>query len=138
MDRKSTNPTNPTEGRAAGHTPGPWHVVVERDKDESETLGFNWHNAYVGTHPTNPRGGQHVCRILGWGADYTRDEEQQANASLIAAAPMLLEAARAALLACESELEWRGECDQDYEPDYQMTPLVTVLRAAIAAAEGQS
>jgi hypothetical protein len=130
MDRKSTNPTNPTEGRAAGHTPGPWHVVVERDKDESETLGFNWHNAYVGTHPTNPRGGQHVCRILGWGADYTRDEEQQANASLIAAAPMLLEAARAIVAHFDSDTECTEILDMIRDPNGQ-------LRAAIAAAEGQ-
>jgi hypothetical protein len=117
MDRKSTNPTNPTEGRAAGHTPGPWRAFA--------AVQNNGPNYWLVSDRAFK--GNEIARVA-----------REGDAHLIAAAPMLLEAARAALLACESELEWRGECDQDYEPDYQMTPLVTVLRAAIAAAEGQS
>ena len=73
-------------------TPGPW-VIHEREHPERDETGDNGFltAAYVGTVQESPGASyRFVCEISGWGADYSADKVQQANARLIAAAPALL------------------------------------------------
>ena len=68
-----------------GCTPGPWTLLIS-DYDED---GLN----YAEVERQSPRpyqAAQGICKIHGWGAAYSRDAEQKANAALIAAAPALL------------------------------------------------
>ena len=84
----------------SGHTPGPWTVTPD---------SF----VMAGSRPSIG-----VARII------THAQEFVANARLIAAAPDLLEACRAVLLA-------RIVCPED------MSAEVELVRAAIAKAEGR-
>lgn len=66
-------------------TPGPWTLLIS-DYDED---GLD----YAEVERQSPRpyqAAQGICKIHGWGAAYSRDAEQKANAALIAAAPDLL------------------------------------------------
>lgn len=94
------------------HTSGPWHI-------EHEYNIFSEHQRLVasaGGYTTNADNGEHVI-------------ENMANARLIAAAPELLEACRAAV-----------ERFEDIDADYDIWSYGTVneLKAAIAKVEGET
>lgn len=116
----------------AKHTPGPWQV---RD------LGlFEWHRSPFNPwrrlliHTPKPEGSgptvlfaKSICEL----ADPSTDTDMQsANARLIAAAPDLLAACRAALSLIESE----HCCAISGEPEPEYAEDVERLRAAIAKA----
>lgn len=97
----------------SGYTNGPWHVVMDRDEffnieasDGSEVVG---------------------CEGL-----YRFDDDDEANARLIAAAPELLEA----LEDCAGWLDWLYHPDHD---DKHKTNLrrIQKARAAISKAKGE-
>jgi hypothetical protein len=100
------------------HTPGPWELVTREcpiEPGETYTaIAHIHHREVVGKHSE-----QDVCHVSTWGR---ADGESTANARLIAAAPDLLEACRAALSVCEAEsANWQAE----------------IIRAAIAKATGE-
>ena len=95
----------------AQHTPGPWERPIK-------ALGGEWH--------VNSPDDQLFVRVLG--APATAD----ANARLIAAAPLMLDALRNALAYLESE------CPQESTDDCTSCALICYdIRAAIAAATGE-
>lgn len=71
----------------SAHTPGPW-LVWDAAKDGGGVGHTDW--PHVMTHD-----GLAVCDLCDWGS--LNFKEQTANARLIAAAPMLLEALQAAV-----------------------------------------
>ena len=98
------------------HTPGPW---ITDSKERTDTARYIMAAARPFPHT--------IARI-----DLTNRTEDEANASLIAAAPDLLE-------ALKKEQEWRdreaaGELDDGW--DYE-TMVGQYRRAAIAQAEGR-
>lgn len=111
------------------HTPGPWKFI-------QETIESDW--AIV----LDASGGIVANVNTETGPDATSAPETRkmpsgANAHLIAAAPDLLEACKAALDALEKFIgEWSGRDDTN-APAWvsQWKPLVDQLRAAIAKAE---
>ena len=73
----------------SGHTPGPWRVTDEICR-------------FSGGEVIRPNNGDGVDSPVAFVCDfnrYDRDEERQANARLIAAAPELLAAAKAVIRA---------------------------------------
>ncbi len=98
------------------HTPGPW-MAIPGDAETREMSSI--HVAEDSDHPDNPM-------LIGYALfDWQNEKQQQedlANARLIAAAPNLLEACRSAAKHWE---------DTD-------APIGKVLRDAIATAEGTS
>jgi len=86
------------------HTPGPWGVNTATDS-------FGW-----------------VNHAINWGRNYG-EEENQANARLIAAAPELLEALIDVLEACDG----LGPCDCGASS----TCAICKAQAAIAKAKGE-
>jgi len=100
----------------AEHTPGPWTVDYDDDGVEIRAAGD-----LMGT-------------IIHGGA-------MDANARLIAAAPMLLQAAKALLqrgpVGIESECHWCGREGEDTEHCSSDDCMGTLARAAIAKAEGR-
>lgn len=112
----------------ARHTPAPWVLTAHEDRFE---INMGSALKYEGHWEV-----QHQIR-LDWETDYDEDEdapviaqveEGYANARLIAAAPLMLEALRAALAQTEDGLH-PSPCDV---PDCW----VEQTRAAIATAEG--
>lgn len=109
-----------TTAKTPAYCPGPWSADLDPTDDG---------NVYV--YPT--RDGEHsseradICTVLGWGGD----DERNANAALIAAAPELLEAARYAL-DCAT-------CKREGRTLEEMAGKVRqLLTDAIAKAEGRS
>jgi len=100
----------------AEHTPGPWTVDYDDDGVEIRAAGD-----LMGT-------------IIHGGA-------MDANARLIAAAPMLLQAAKALLqrgpVGIESECHWCGREGEDTEHCSSDDCMGTLARAAIAKVEGR-
>jgi len=100
----------------AEHTPGPWTVDYDDDGVEIRAAGD-----LMGT-------------IIHGGA-------MDANARLIAAAPMLLQAAKALLqrgpVGIESECHWCGREGEDTEHCSNDDCMGPLARAAIAKAEGR-
>ena len=94
------------------HTPGPWHY-------EHPALSFSIHAAAI--HVADV-----FAKVSGGTSDkYVLEEEADANARLIAAAPDLLKACEAALAEIESpDSYWNEE-----------GPLAKQLRSAIQAAK---
>jgi hypothetical protein len=74
-----------------GYTPGPWTVRLSDSIAADGEQPF----AFIGVTEGKDSGyrtfEKHVAQIMGWGFDYDKDEEQQANARLIADAPRLAE-----------------------------------------------
>jgi len=98
----------------AGHTPGPWTV-----EEGGDGPGGYWIEAV-----------NEAKTICGRGDWPNRPAESLANASLIAAAPDLLEAARGALSLVE-------ELARGRMPDLHRYGWGETLRSAIAKAEGR-
>ena len=73
---------------ATQHTPGPW-IASHRSIQDGQGGSQRWH-ILAGSDQSIQ-----VCTLKGW------DDEDEANARLIAAAPELL----AALIACERQLD---------------------------------
>jgi hypothetical protein len=98
----------------ANHSPGPWRVTDEI-------------NRFSGGEVIRPNKGDGIDSPVAFVCDfnrYDRDEERQANARLIAAAPELLEAARLVVEHQDHEEDCDGGC-------------IDMLREAIAKAEAQ-
>lgn len=121
------------------HTPGPWHVIRYNHVDGDTWLAIGWTDAegrkvgplteMVGGAVTDtPPCWSPVSRmkyIMGG------DEQLLANAALIAAAPELLEACRAANRRFSNQ---NGRVDEEVWADNY--PAVKALRDAIAKATG--
>ncbi len=107
----------------AQHTPGPWKVLYDQDEDGAI--------AYIGRETGQFHAPQHVARILGWGADYTGDAEQQANARLIAAAPDLFDALH------DLSQTFDAMCALAKSSGPNFDALRAKVRAALARAEGR-
>jgi len=103
-------------------TPGPW---IELDTESSVDLA-----GVSGWQDIGVEGGNVVAIAVGFAAPYWHEKSLKANASLISAAPDLLEALKEAVEDLEATLRWRGEgweCTED--------ELLGNARAAIAKAE---
>lgn len=101
------------------HTPGPWHVGCQNDalfvtagREPALNNDHPWHDA--------PRVA--LCKVFGPSDDDCLPVDAEANARLMAAAPKLLGAARAALQCLD---------DRKYPAQARM------LTAAIAQATGE-
>ena len=94
------------------HTQGPWHVGMESDW----SIDTDGENSFV---HIGPNYGDPVA-IAVVGSAWDQDDELEANARLIAAAPDLLEALRLAL------------------PYVRNDNTASVMRAAIAKATGET
>jgi len=96
------------------HTPGPWAVG----------RAFMWHQREFLTIHHDGKVKPPVAHVIDRAAGVGLDDEDRANAYLIAAAPELLE-------ACRKAEEWlSGWASAD--------PYIDVIRAAIARATGQA
>lgn len=115
-DQPNTEASRTTE--PITHTPGPWHVEPHRD----DCL---W---VAVPAPV----GRKVIAVLCIGFDEPWDSQQHANARLIAAAPDLLEALKAA----QRDLETVEREMQGIAPE-AVSPALPIIRAAIAKAEGR-
>lgn len=93
------------------HTPGPWKLI---DRGESFELARYW----IGAGETDWRGPSEICSVL-------TNKDTKANARLIAAAPEMLEALKAAL-GMSSPID-----------RYENAKLFELIEAAIAKAEGK-
>jgi hypothetical protein len=100
------------------HTPGPW-TAVECDEGSQYPAGVAV-AVHKQSEPWKATGA--ICHMVGQGDGEYSSDVTNANARLIAAAPALLEAAKAALQAIEAE-DYFLECAK-------------LLRAAIKQAEG--
>lgn len=114
------------------HTPGPWFVD-----------GVNYDDA-ISIGAIDPRDGKRfrVAGVHGIDDHCVHCHQSEANVSLIAAAPDLLEALQDALRLMEEQfmkLEWEfGECREieAIEKDGDLPSAVIKARAAIAKATG--
>lgn len=111
----------------AGFTPGPWRAGVEADE---WTVDNGWDNEglaykHVGIANDDP------IAIVVVPASFGMDEELDANARLIAAAPDLLSALRALMESMEARLDGEGGTPTEYRE-------VEAARAAIAKVEDAS
>lgn len=109
-------------------TPGPWDFSWEIQPNGCPTVGHK---------------GLMVCMVAHSAKDPEQKETALANASLIAAAPELLEALEEALLKMESdeeriEGEW-GSCRslEQLEKDGELDDAILKARAIIAKARGE-
>jgi hypothetical protein len=94
------------------HIPGPWHVEQNED-------GLVIHSD----------DGTEICEVTGQTFDEYAEEETEANAKLIAAAPELLDALKMAECVIENYKDELDEADED-------VPALAEIRAAIAKATG--
>lgn len=108
------------------HTPGPW---------VAEDPGYNTKSSLAG-NPILIQGpvdkesfGEELASLRLWSDHNEQNEQQRANARLIAAAPELLEAAKLALAALQREIDIT---DNEFHP-----ATMRILKAAIAKAEGK-
>lgn len=77
------------------HTAGPWSISGPRERNYGDGVIFTEYLVHVGDK--NPGNALSIVSLGGAGAISTRDEDVHANARLIAAAPDLLEACKAAV-----------------------------------------
>lgn len=96
------------------HTPGPW--AVQRLEES--------HNGYTGWKTFTIRSKQNVCLSVVGEVDHYHEQDHEANALLIAAAPDLLDALRACVFSLRS-------------PDALNENSVKMAEKAIAKAEGR-
>ena len=115
------------------HTRGPWRTGREDMQSHDSDTGEPFASVYC------DEGAEvHLGRYLPGVVAHTFGDACKANARLIAAAPMLLEASEAALRAIV--FDWPDEYDEHDELSNQRTPVVAraakeQLRAAIASAK---
>jgi hypothetical protein len=112
----------------AGHTPGPWSVGPTHHESE----GKSWLFYSDQTHILAPNGLTDVAIVE------AGEEEGQANARLIAAAPDLLAACECALylgeIAVRNGLEGFGKADEDEIVADHV--ILKAIRQAITKAKG--
>lgn len=107
------------DGTVSPHTPGPWHAR-EWNCHAPTTVGVG----------ADLRQFQPVAECSGLGSNFSNNEEE-ANARLIAAAPELLAALR-------EFLAWGGQYNADHEAHIaRYVTAVAGANAAIARVEGQ-
>lgn len=116
---------NATEEKKAAHTPGPW--MFRDGADPTHRMIFD------------SSGASGIARVITKIHEYGKDypAEARANGNLMAAAPELLSACRAAageLAAWEEKI--RPMTPAGYEP--RTVAVLKQVRAAISAAEGSS
>lgn len=99
-------------GQQGGHTAGPWDVVFDRDDRRSLRV--------------SAPGGKYIAVCVERGSLIRDQAEFEANARLIAAAPELLDALEEVVT------------DLQFSEAPQHRNLVTLARAAIAKAKGES
>lgn len=116
----------PTQkGEKAAHTAGPWFLDRKPDPEFADVDDLRHiEEIHVGQDPSTSRY-KHVAKIHHWGG---HNEETEANARLIAAAPELLE-------ACELALKYLRAQGHSEEFIAQWTPTKALL-AAISKARG--
>jgi hypothetical protein len=106
-----------------GHTPGPWHT-----DDPYFIYVWGADQQMVADLPTCDEE-TYLARMRGVGRGATEDE-QRANARLIAAAPDLLE-------VCKRGRQKLATYQHVYEGDKELRSLLSAWDAAIAKAEGK-
>jgi hypothetical protein len=108
----------------AKYTPGPWiHIPRERD-GHADKIAVG-HNVFINV------GCPHIERPI---LDYPHDNEQTANANLIAAAPELLETMKNLFEQCAMIARYGGTDCNTKEAD----KAILAAKAAIAKAEGRT
>lgn len=117
-------------GEKQGHTPGPWRIDVNGSEDWSVDYDgpSSTYMTICGARP------QPVCFAVEPSA-YGNDEEVEANARLIAAAPDLLVSARAAEKALLTFCNHYVIEDRDH--DIAAERAISSLRDAISRATGE-
>lgn len=121
---KASVPTEKDE-MMTSHTPGPWSVPHFADPGTGCECGYVLTDGYMGAVCTVHASGEGGRIETG---DNPRFPEAVANAHLIAAAPELLEAAKAALISMTSVgVVMSGDIHEN-------DPALALLRAAIAKA----
>jgi hypothetical protein len=114
-----------TEAKQVAHTPGPWHVF-----DGQNTTKIFKRGRTVCAYPQGEKK---------WGSmavaycDYHTSELAEANASLIAAAPDLLELARLFQASVEYEIK-KSRAAGDEEGARLKTITLNMIRAALSKA----
>ena len=101
------------------HTPGPWEAVSQGMGYGIQGDGRNHCVAFTNTAS---------CSKAALRANVTKDEEEFANARLIAAAPELLEALYNMVISAVPGMNWTDESGQ---------LMIRNARAAIAKARGE-
>ena len=104
----------------AEHTPGPWTVGNELLREDERPV----HGGESGEGI--------IALVWPWGDDEVGEQDREANARLIAAAPDLLEAAEAVIA------EWRRYIEDEIDVADMAQGSLTVLLAAIAKARGEA
>lgn len=107
------------------HTPGPWTI-----QDLGQQNNYpNWHSFAVRSAQTNV----HLATV--GNVDRYYEGQEGANAKLIAAAPDLLEACKAALPLLEQTAKsYRSEWPDTWEESHEWQAALTI-KSAIAKAE---
>jgi hypothetical protein len=110
------------------HTPGPWDLGGKVKLSNTHLVRYVRFNSEI------------VCQCWSTGVDRAlpvsqREQEMDANARLIAAAPDMLEALKGTLALAEAY--YRTLPDDGPEQDHYMTSIIEPARAAIAKAEGK-
>lgn len=103
-----------------GHTPGPW--LIKKRKVRSDAHQYGYHRTIKQPHARHESHDKEICKLAGanhrfykfsW---YMSDDEAEANAALIAAAPDLLaenERLRAALVIIRDVPIWDKWAEDD-------------------------
>ena len=108
------------------HTPGPWQTKRSDSKSAVNIVG-----SHLGSKYKIAR-----CPITGWGdnpeTQRRENEEVEANARLIAAAPELLEALVKSVSVIE---QWHGK--EVFEIYYKHAPEMKVIRSVIEKVTGE-
>lgn len=119
----------------SGHTPGPW---VTGNDFENSGGGFNVGAGHNVRSASTPRVCvAHTARVFFGGEEYVSEDQAQANARLIAAAPDLLEAARG-VQTLYAELNAAMPAIINTPGGEAVIAAVQRANAAIARAEGRT
>lgn len=108
------------------YTPGPWHIAVMESPDDDIDV-----RAHMNTQ---------IARLwLDDAPDYEWNDQQRANANLIAAAPDMLDALKASYAVTKDALDdLRSLGAQDSILAMRLANSERVIREAIAKAEGKA
>jgi hypothetical protein len=119
LEKHGVNADDRIETKAAKHTPGPW-IVAKNSSDEYSTSEF----CRFAIHAEGAYGGMNLQIATTVGDVHYLEEQEKANANLIAAAPDLLE-------ALNELLDYAWPDNPEHGPR-----VVREARAAINKAEG--